>query len=209
MGTFSDVAQGAFARRTISVVIGSADVSLDVRVLGPHEEAELLRKAREFAKARGLTDPRDGDPLYEYGRWLHTCVMACVDAKSPREEPRPFFDGGAEQILSSRVLTRAHLAYLAEHQEIWQAENAPYRNIVSDDALMERIRKIGEGDIDPFAELEPSMRWLFTRTLANLYIDLLDRKSHFGSTSPESTTHINTELQPETQEQDEPDEGDA
>ena len=187
MGSFSNIAKGTFARRTVTIVIGGADVAVDVRVVSPQEEGDILAGALKFAIARGGVDPKVGDPLYDYGKALHVCLIACIDPLSSQDDPRPFFDGGMDQVLSSRVLTRAHLMFLAQHQEVWQDENAPYRINISNENIISRIEKIAGGDIDPFAELEPCMQWLLVRTMASLYIDSLEIRSASGSSSQDSS----------------------
>lgn len=186
MPKFSDIADGDRARKNVQLDVGrDTPASIDVRVLRPDEEADVLAYALKFAKDRGVTDPRDGDALYDLGRWVRTAALACVDPESSKDDPKPFFDGGVEQILGSRRITREHLAFLYEHQEAWQDECSPYEKDVGASEMMVRTIAIAKGDTDPFVRMRPSTRFNFTRTLAARYLNSLAARSSSTPPSPE------------------------
>lgn len=187
---FSEVSKGTYARRSISLEMNGAQVALDIRVLSSDEEADALKGALEYAKEHGMTTAEAGDPLYDLGLWIHTAAVACVDSSSPADAPRPFFDGGVDQIRNSAVLTRTHLAFLYEHQEVWQNEVSPYERILDNDALMGRMYAVADGDLRPFVALPPRMRWLFVRGLAARHVTLLAAKSLSGSLSTPNETDV-------------------
>lgn len=192
MATFSEITSGVFARRTVHMDIAGQRRAIDVRVLGPDEEALVLEKARAFARERGVESPVDGDPLYDYGVWIHTCALGCVDSESPNDAPRPFFQS-VQEILASKRLTRSHIAYLHEMQSIWQDENSPYQRNLADADLVDRLEKIASGDIGPFAELPPVTRWLLVRTMAAEWTGSRADRSTSGGAPPAPTQSTENE----------------
>lgn len=184
MGTFSQIVQGSYARREIELELDGQKVRLDVRVLRPDEEADVIADAIAYAKRHGHHDAKPGDTLYELGIWIHTAAKACVDHDSPKDDPKPFFDRGAEQIIQSKLITRMHLAYLYEQQETWQSECSPYERIMGDAELMARTQLVAQGDARPFVALPPYMRWLFVHGLASQLVSLREEKSRAGSRWP-------------------------
>jgi hypothetical protein len=187
---FSDVNQGTFARRKVTLDLNGTPVELDVRVLNTNEEAAVVKGARAYAEEHGSPTPTDGDPAYQLGLWVHTAALACTDSTSPPNAPRPFFDGGVEQIRSSVVLTRLHLSYLYEHQALLQSEVSPYERVVDDESLMGRMYAIADGDPRPFVGLPPNMRWPFVRGLAARHVTLLAAKSLSGAPSSDDAESV-------------------
>lgn len=174
---FSDVIEGTLARRTVDLRLDDRTVSVDVRVLAPGEELAVLENAAKFAKARSADHVGDGDPIYDYGRWVHTIAVACVDPVSPKDAPAPFFDKGVAQILDSKRLTRAHIAYLFEHQRALQDAVSPYTDSLSQHELVVAMHKIAGGDFGPFFAMRPETRWLFIRGLAVQLVNSPELKS--------------------------------
>jgi hypothetical protein len=131
------------------------------------EEAAVLAKARGFAKERGVDDPRDGNPIYDLGQWVHTLAVACIDPESPEEAPRPFFEGGADQILASELLGRDVIAYLYEHQQSWQDEVSPRARTIGAAELVAHVVEVASTeDPTPFLRLVPALRWSLHRSMA-------------------------------------------
>ena len=81
-----------------------------LRFLNGLETAEVLSKAREFAVKRGVSDPREEDELYQYGKAVWTVLLGCVDA----ENYSVLFFDSEEQVLA--LLSRDELLLLAELQ---------------------------------------------------------------------------------------------
>lgn len=196
MPTFGQVVQGSRARKRIQLPVGStkadtsaesgwtgATVDVDVRVLLPFEEADVLERARAFAKTKGIEAPSESDPLYDFGLHIHRIAIACVDSESPESAPRPFFDGGIDQILKSQELTRDHIAYLYEQSIAWQDDCSPRLLKLSPEQFVDATGKTAGGDMLPFLQLRPGMQWIFTRTLAGLALSSLPFKSDSSSSS--------------------------
>jgi hypothetical protein len=187
---FGDINQGTYARRAIKLDLNGTIVDLDVRVLNTNEEATVVKGARAYAEEHGSPKLADDDPAYQLGLWVHTAALACVDSTSPANAPVPFFDGGVEQIRTSVVLTRMHLAYLYEHQGLLQSEVSPYERVVDDETLMNRVYAMADGDPRPFVGLPPNMRWPFVRGLAARHVTLLAAKSLSGAPSSDDADSV-------------------
>lgn len=200
MSKFSEISKGTFARRRIELDVNGTKTPIDVRVLTPQEEADVLAQATAFARTRGVERPDEGDTLFDLGRWIYTAAIACVDVDSPENGPRPFFDGGVEQIINSKAITRTHLAYIFEHHELWQDECSPYEKKLNADELLQFAHRIAEGDIHPFVALPPATRWLLVRGLAVRLVSSLGPRSPYGFPSPESMSEPSSDTNEETRQ---------
>ncbi|MEJ7728217.1 MAG: hypothetical protein WKG00_03295 [Polyangiaceae bacterium] len=126
MGKFSQIAQGAAARRLYTLTLmGGAEVTCAIVPLLSFDELEALAAAQAATKARAAT-PTDGDPIYELEKRIQVIVRACVDADSPPDAPQPFFDGGVDQIRHPRTgLDRDRILLLYEQWRAHQDDCAP------------------------------------------------------------------------------------
>jgi hypothetical protein len=162
-------------------------IQVDLIVLTGEEEAEVCAKARAFAIGRGVSEPKQGEPLYDLGAMVYTLLLSVVDHDSAAGEERPFFDS-AEQIL--KHLDRERISFLYTLQEAWQDECAPLRKDLSEPELYQWVFELAESeDIQiPFGRLRPSTLWIYMRTLARRLIDSQDLKSLLGPSSGPSTS---------------------
>jgi hypothetical protein len=183
MGKYSSIVQGPRARKTIDLPRPGAVVNmetgawrgptikLDVRPLRGDEHDQVLADAKKYAEKLGSTDPTEGEELFERGRLLHTLAIACVDTDSPAEAPQAFFDGGVEQILTADELTPEVLAYLYEHQQLWQDEVSPLVKSMTPAEFATAVVRTASGengDMSFFVSARPGMRWSFTLSMAKL-----------------------------------------
>jgi hypothetical protein len=183
MGKYSSIVQGPRARKTIDLPRPGAVVNmetgawrgptikLDVRPLRGDEHDQVLADAKKYAEKLGSTDPTEGEELFERGRLLHTLAIACVDTDSPVDAPQPFFDGGVEQILTADELTPEVLAYLYEHQQLWQDEVSPLVKSMTPAEFATAVVRTASGengDMSFFVSARPGMRWSFTLSMAKL-----------------------------------------
>lgn len=160
-----------------------ASVSVGLRVLTGDEFGDVLSAARAFAIAKGVADPKEGDPLYELGKMVHTILAAAVDPDAPAESAAPFF-ASADEILSSPHIGRDGIVYLAEQHELWQDQCSPQAGKVGPADLLSMVAQAaGDTTGDFFGRLRPGMRWTLLRTLAALWISSLTDKSPSSSTS--------------------------
>src|SRR4051812_6340335 len=125
MATFSSILLGTRATtRVLLPLPGVAEpVPVAVRPLSGTEEGAVLERARAYAVAKGVADPKDGDRLYDLGLMVHVLAIACVDVDDPT---RPFFDKGAQQVLDN--LDADRIALLYEAQQVWQEECSPRKS---------------------------------------------------------------------------------
>jgi len=205
MGKYSAVVQGPRARKTIDLPRPGAvvdmetgewrgpTIKLDVRPLRGDEYDQVLADAKKYAEKLGATDPVEGDELFERGRLLHTLAIACVDKDSPADAPQPFFDGGVEQILTSDELTPEVLAYLYEHQQLWQDAVSPLVKSMTPAEFATAVIRTASGengDMSFFVSARPGMRWSFTLSMAKLLAasTLLASLSTSTSEPPQQTT---------------------
>lgn len=195
MATFGTIVRGPRARHRAVLPLAGAIVNsetgqfegdvveLDVCGLNPIEKSDVATRARAFAKERGILEPRDGDELYDWGKMLHTLVIACVDKESPEDNPKPFFEGGFEQLHTTKLVGPEHIAFLYEQQQLWQDECSPGLKNMSTEEFLAAVVKTAGGDMSFFVNARPGMRWSFTRTLAALHLNSLTAKSPSSSPS--------------------------
>lgn len=147
---------------------GAGVVLVDVRVLDILEEAQCAADARSFAKAQGVDDPREGNPIYDYALMVHVVVRATIDHDSPADKPEPFFDGGATQAWK---LDRERIAMLYEHQASWQAACSPRKLNLSEGEFLGFVTSLVVDDSDaPFDSLPLATVRNSMRTLARLWL---------------------------------------
>lgn len=190
MGAFSLIVQGSRARKRVeSTTITGQPFACDLRAVVGVDDAAIFAEARAFAKARGVAEPKDGDPLYDLGLAVHTLAIACVDPDSLTEAPRVFFDGGASQILEH--LDRDRILYLYETLTAWQSTFSPRQQSQSWPEYVASVYVLAseEADADdPFAKWSPALRASWARTTARLLLASHALKSHSGTPTESSTT---------------------
>lgn len=203
MPKFSDIAQGAQARKPFEFTLPSGTVcKVALALVLGEAEATVLKKARDFAKERGVDDPRNGDPLYELGIWVHTIALGVVDPDSPPEAPLPFFDGGPAQILNERTgLGREWIALLFGAQQGFQDELAPPPKEMGAVEFFTSVLQIVEAP--PRAEL-PFFRWRrvlqdsFLRMLCGIVVNTPPLKSSPGAASSDGSASSKSSAKPPT-----------
>lgn len=186
MARFSQIARGA--QQTDPVELRLAGVSdfvrLAVRPLRASEDEDVLECARREAAKRGVQDPKDGNPLYDFEVAIETIARGCVDIDAPAS---PFFDGGAEQV--RRELDRDRIAYLYERQRSFQEACSPLQRDMDPSAFIAKVLEAADtedGDRRPFDALPRASLESFARTLARQFMSLAMLKSRSGSDSAES-----------------------
>lgn len=188
MPKFSDIVAGTRALsdpQTVEIAPG-VTITVRFRVLAPFESSSVLSAARAEAKAQGVDEPEVGEPLYEAAFKAHTLAFAIVDPDSKADDPKPYFDGGVEQVKHSKLLTDDVIAYLFELWELWR-DSVSLQKVMLDEVTFGRVMEAaGISDARPFLGLRPGARWNFTRTLAARHMSLLRSRSQPSSGSPET-----------------------
>lgn len=196
MATFGSIAKGTRARKRVKLPLAGARcnaetfefegdvVEVDLRALTPAEQSEVFSKARAFAIASSkVENPEDGDPLYDQAIILHTLVIACVDKDSPEDAPRPFFDGGFDQLHSTEQLSGDHIAYLYEQQKLWEDEVSPRLMHLTEAQFMAGVLLTASGDQRFFSNARRGTQWSLLRGAAARLVTLLAEKSLSGTGS--------------------------
>jgi len=204
MATFGQLAKGTRARKPIQLGLGRARINpatgdwetdeggtvttLDVRPINPVEHTTIVESARAFAMSKGVANPKDGDELYDDAKVLYTLVLACIDHDSSEKEPKPFFEGGFDQLHGTELLLPDHIGYLYEQQQLWQDECSPRFTNQTPGQFMAAVMQAAEGNQSFFVGARPGMRWDFTRTLAAAFLNLQTLTSRTSSGSSSSTS---------------------
>lgn len=170
--------------RDAATMNSSAEPEVGLRALSGLETALVLQRAREFAVARGVPEPKEDDELYQYGKAVWCCLLGCVDPDSNAARPEPFFDGGLDQLLALDGLGRDGILLLAELQEQWQEEVSPSARDLEGKAFEEAVAQLaGPMGGTFFLNLRPGMRLSLARSMAALLLTLLRGRSPSGSSS--------------------------
>lgn len=187
MAKFSQIAKGTRALKPVefSLLDGETKATCSLRPLLGQDDALILAEARAFAVSKGLTDPKNGDPIYELARAVNVCLVACCDSDDPTGKT-PFFASAAE-ILGN--LDRERIFLLSEMQARHQDETSPHPSSMSGDeyiATMLAIATAEAGAELPFVSWPRSLLESCLVFSANLLLSSLSPKSPSGSASETS-----------------------
>lgn len=197
----SQLARGYLATKTVSLPLAApapkstdgpdpdgaqavpAPVAVGLAPLSPGDEALIYERARAYAIAHGLTDPKEGEELYEYGKALHRCLLGTVDVDSPAGRPEPFFDGGLSQLEGIAELGKDGVLTLAEMQQTYQDEVTGQLDSLEGEKFEATLRELaGPHGAPLWFSLRPGLRVSCALTMARLLLASLSGKSN--STAP-------------------------
>jgi hypothetical protein len=181
---FRDIVQGKRATKVIPLPIGEGENQVALRFLDGDEQAEILEKGAEFAKERGVKDPKAGDQLYDFGCQIYTVLYGCVDPDNleAKGQDARFFSSEKE-ILGASNLGRDGIAFLAEAQEAWQEHCSPRVDNANADFWRQIEELATSSDPLGFVALRPISQWRLARTMASLLWKQLLSRSSSGSPS--------------------------
>lgn len=189
MSTFARIIQGTRARKSVPFALAGHDpVDVDVRPLTAAEELQALKQARSMATARGVDDPKEGEPMYDLCLMASVLLVGCIDHDSTATDPRPFFDN-VEQVLS---LGRDHIVFLYEHHDAWQEQTSPRKKNLTTEEYMAVVMALAsreEGDLDPFVSWPRATLASCMRTMAQQLVNSLAAKSPATSSPVDSTAN--------------------
>lgn len=202
MSRFSDIQKGvrAIQRVVCPVVNVSANAKADspnapsqfecgVRVLLVEEQEAIYEKALARTKRLGGEEKEDS-PLYNLSLQLYTVATAYVDPDSDPAAPKLYFgntvDEAVEVISKSELLSRDSLAYLAEHQEVWQDRCNPQAGPKQDEML--RYIEEAAKDASFLLYLRPGYRLTLLATMARMLLDSQVVKSQSTPVSSDDST---------------------
>lgn len=161
-------------------------VEFALRPIGADDEALIIERATAFAEKRGARNPKRGDALYDLGAMLNAIALSAVDLESPAEARELFFKDAEELRVSSQ---RETVIYLYERLEVFQVETSPFRYQFTARELLDAAESEAASVDDRFfGQLEPSLRWSFTHSLASLVVKCPEARSLLTSLFADSTT---------------------
>lgn len=184
MARFAQVAKGAAARHAVEVVLLDGTAwRVDVVPLVGEAEADVLVGARTFAKAHGLDEPKRGDELYELGIWVHTLLVACLDADEP-EKPVRAFDSIEQMLDRGTGLDRDRIAFIFEAQQRHQDACSFRKRGLSMAEYIQMVVEMATAPEDvpelPFERLAPATRRALVISMAKQIVNSAESKSPYG-----------------------------
>lgn len=202
MATFESILSGKRERKTVEFPVPldpenpEKKILVDIVVLAGDEEATALACAREYAKGKGVADPKSGDPHYDLGVMVHTLARALLDHDvpgsfvffaNPAGAPKDFEQGAAALLAR---LDRERIQYLFTLYQVWQDESSPWGSEVkSEDQMLQvlfRLRGVTDPKV-PFEQMRPALVGSCLLFTANRLFALLQDKSEPGSSSDSNT----------------------
>ena len=181
MATFASIVKGndlAPYRREVEL-LGGLVAQVAYRLLSGEEEAEAIAYGLKYAKDKGFPDDEE---IRELGRMAKRVALSFVDP-DPGQEAVSYFTG-PDQVLGDPRVGKERTVYLCELQELWQDQCCPSRIKMGDLEFHIALQKIAGSDApDPFVDLQPGLRWSFTRTTARLLLDYLRLSASSGTSS--------------------------
>lgn len=152
-------------------------------VLTGDEDDQALANARTHAVAKGVSDPKPNDPIYDLAFMVETLLLGCVDVSSPENAPVLFFDS-AEQIRKN--MTRDQIVHLFAQHEFFQDQTSPrakrFENEQQYYAWLVGVAE-SESPSDFFESIGPALLWSSVRTLIRQLALSQTDKSLVGGTS--------------------------
>lgn len=139
--------------------------------LSASESVDAMTFARTFASERGVSDPKEGDELYDMGLRIATLARVMVDSESPQEEPEPYFAGGESEMFEA--LDDDQAEYLFAIWENHKLKHAVRRTKLETGDLVDVIdAMVSDNDeraIAEFSCLRPGMQFQAFRTMCRLW----------------------------------------
>jgi hypothetical protein len=196
-----DIILGAPKRQPchVTAIDGATRLDFALTLLSSEASTKIAEGAREYAKARGVADPKPEDVLFLRGKWAHTILLAAVDPDSPLDSPEPYFDNVAR---IERMLDDAAQVHVVQEQKDFQDEHAPAGEgctpeqfVLLQTACIDEFKKGGDPE-RPFVGLRPAvMRSFATQSVVQSY-QWTELVSQLGSqrsdSSPSSATSAPT-----------------
>lgn len=178
MSRFRDIVRGARARETVSVALDDGEMRMDLRLLSVDEETDAIARARARAIAKGLAEPKAGEPLYDISLMAET-VFAAARVVGGEDA---FFDAASD--VSS--LDRDTIQYLYQAHALFTDRCSPRLLKMSPEEFVAGIAVLASEDSESirfFERLGPGLQWIYTRTLARQAVTSQTLRSGSGSTS--------------------------
>lgn len=204
MAKARDIILGAPKRRPCSVtaIDGTTRLTFALVLLSSTDTAAIAAGARDYARSKGVADPKPDDALLLRGKHAHTLLRACIDPDIT-DHAEPFWEG-VDQI--ERMLDDAAQVYVVQEQNDFQDEYAPIVDGCTPEQLvqlqaacMEEFRRGGDPE-RPFVGLPSRVLRSFSAQLVAQSTPLRDLLFELGSrtqaiTPSSSNTAPNSDAQ--------------
>lgn len=195
---FSQAQLGIRAERPIEFEIRGAPCSFAIRPLSGSEEASVLSRATEYAKAKGADKAEPGNAIFDLALMMNSLAVACVDTDSPPEARTPFWDGGASQVESN--LDTEQITFLYARYELWQSECSPSRGKVSSEELVKLLVEMAgsDGNYDFLARMRLGTLASCLHITAQLLLGSPEGRSALTSLTEKSTPNTSAKPSPQS-----------
>ena len=163
-------------------------------------QLRVLQEAREMAIAKGVADPKPGDPIYNFAQAVFTVLHGTVD---PEDHETEFFADVGELLGASDVGPDSILM-LADDHSVWQEEVSPQIGKLDEDDFARYMLQIAGPEGERFFHsLRPGVQWILVRTMVAQLLNSLISRSLSGPSesapsaeSPNGTTSDLSESNP-------------
>jgi len=126
-------------------------------------QLRVFQDARAMAVAKGVTEPKPGDPLYNFCVQIYTVLYGTVD---PDDHEQQFF-ATVDELLGAQDVGPDGILLLANEHAYWQEEVSPQIGKLEAEDYAKLVDEIlGPEGHDFFERLRPSVRWTLVRTMA-------------------------------------------
>lgn len=186
MARFADVAKGvkAYCKKTLPL-LDDVKTQIAIAPLSFGEEGDAYAAARQYAIAKGVADPKNGEPIYERALALHIVCASCFDPDLVPDTRVKFFDS-IQQI--EELLDHDRVAMLFQWQRAWQREISPSPKGYTPQEYLKMVVMTLEADEReeiPFDYLPPTAQRSLLRFTSALCLSLLQLRSPSGSRLPD------------------------
>lgn len=183
MSRFRDIVRGARARETVPFPIVGVDGEkrVDLRIISADETLDALRSARARSIAKGLAEPKQGEPIYDLSLMMTTVLAAALVVGTDE----PYFDS-LEDVAS---LDPDTVQYLYQAHALFTDRCSPRLMKMSPEEFIAGIATLASEDSESvrfFERLVPGMQWTYVHTLARQAVTSQTLRSGSGSTSAAS-----------------------
>ncbi len=182
MARLKDMAKGdrAYCHKTLPL-LNNQKLGIAIGVLPFGEEGDAYAEARKYAIAKGVTDPKKGEPIYERALALHIVYASCFDPDQLPDKRVRTFESTQE---IEEVLDHDRVAMLFQWQRAWQREISPSpKGLTPQDYLKMVVStaEAEEGEEIPFFSLPLTAQRTLLRFTCALCTSLLHARSPSGS----------------------------
>jgi hypothetical protein len=182
MSKYTDIVKGITSPRykVQLALLNGPTVDVDLIPLDTDTYSDCIQGAEDYARSKGVKDPKPKEPQYEIGLMMHVILRACIDFDvKDREEP---FFASIDEI---KHVDPDRLGVLFHQQRNWQSKCAPLRGELSAGDYMQSLIAIahsGEDEDIPFDSWPYAMRRYWLRLTAGILLDSPTPSSEYGST---------------------------